>query len=173
MAAVNIASIEEYADRIVYKYLAGRYEQVPAAIATVVTPGLKTLVNTDTTREYNIPATGESAKFYKVDLYISTCLSAVNTGTGSTDVLVRQDFFRVSIPTLKFDGKSPITEFYDKQSSFIIPSSQLRQLSMGNISLEPSLMTTNLQWSAGQGYTFAGNANWVALIQPIVTFYKK
>lgn len=172
MATIIPASIEEYADRIVYKYVAGRYEQTPALIFNVLTPGLKTLLNTDTTRTYNVPAIGQNARFYKVDLYISACLFAQNTGTG-TDILVRQDFFKVSIPTLKFDGKSPITEFYDKQSSFIVPSSQLRQLTIGDVLLEPSVITANLQWVAGSGYTFAGNGGWVSLIQPVVTFIKK
>ena len=177
MADVNAQSVEDYADRIVYRFDGGRYEQALTTWAGAVSPGLKTLVNTDTARSYLIPRSGLPARFFKIDLRVRV---ALKNFSGTTDLtpyaLIDWNFLRVSIPTLNFDGKSQVTDFYSDFTEQIVSSPQLRAINITDISVEPSGIFANLQSTSLSNFSFVGSAatvGLVAIVQPTVTFFKK
>jgi len=177
MADINAQSVEDYADRIVYRYAGGRYEQVLTNWAGSLSPGLKTLVNTDTKRSYIVPRSGSPAKFFKVEIFIFSCLKIASPSYYLTPYgLMQCGFFRVSIPSLNFDGKSQVTEFYKESTEQIVPSSQLRSINIGDILLEPSVIFANIQSNDTGTFSFSGGAGTtglISIVQPIVTYYKK
>ena len=176
MATVNAQSVEDFADRIVYRFPGGRYTQAETNWNGAFTTGLKTLFNTDTTREYSIPASGIPAKFFKVDLYIYTSVQVTESGNIGGLMLLKCGFLRVSIPSLNYDGRSMQTEFYQEKNENYIPSAQMRFINIANITLEPVLDVAAMQYTGLSGITFTNpgtGTNLTAIIQPVVTMYKK
>lgn len=182
MATVNAQSVEDFADRIVYRFPAGRYEQIATTWGATMTPGLKVLVNTDTTRSYVIPASGVSAKFFKIEWFFKLGVVFQNDAISGTPlVLVEMDFlkFLTPAPALSYDGKSLQTEFYQEKTENIYQSPQLRAINISNISVEPRSIASNY---LGGSTSLDARVSWnivssvsylVALFQPTVTFYKK
>jgi hypothetical protein len=176
MAAVNSQSVEDFADRIIYRYPAARFEQAAVIFESAVDPGLKTLVNTATSTEFNIPASGISARFYKVDWTFKLLISMFNSGSGGWQVFNDIKFLRyiTPAPALNYDGKSFQTEFYDDKTEAYIPSAQLRTISITNIQVEPVSIAANYLVNASIAWDFgAAVTQLIALLQPVVTFYKK
>lgn len=174
MADVNAQSIEDYADRIVYRFAGGRYEQVLTTFQLAASVGLKTLVNTDTTRAYIVPKSAVQARFYKIELEIYSSINI--TDTAGVLYLMEAKFFKVSIPSLNFDGKSLSTEFYGGKSEMFYTSSYLRAINIGNILAEPCGLPSQIQFQTPSGLSFAftaGTTGLRAIIVPTVTFYKK
>ena len=175
MADVNAQSVEDYADRIVYRYPGGRYEQTLGTYLLALTPGLKTLINTDTARTYVIPQSGLPARFFKISLEIYTSLLLTDIAGVST-TLIKTGFFKISIPSLNFDGKSLDTEFYKEVNDMIFTSPNLRAINIGDITLEPVQIpgyAQNTALSRMQFDTGAATTGLRAIIRPIVTFFKK
>lgn len=181
MATVNAQSVEDFADRIVYRFPAGRYEQTPVSWNSMCSPGLKTLVNTDASRSYVVPSSGLSYKFFKIEWLIKTFV-VLDTATAPGLKSIVCDFARYSslAPALNYDGRSLQTEFYEKKSENVYASASLRSINISNIALEPIMHTTDL--STGGSYGFNAFLDWstsavtnylVALLQPTVTAYKK
>lgn len=177
MANVNAQSVEDYADRIVYRFPGGRYEQVLTNWASAFTTGLKTLVNTDTDRSYVVPTSGINAKFFKIDLSIYIAVSVTLTSPSSFSSLTKSWFLRVSIPTLNMDGKSQLTEFYQEKTEFFYTSQQLRAINISNILVEPVQSYTDLRNTMNVTtvqFDFASAlTQLVGIVQPTVTFFKK
>lgn len=176
MADVNAQSVEDYADRIVYRYPGGRYEQTAAQISSVLTPGLKVLVNTDTFRSYIIPASGITARFFKIEWVFNLAIQVNNALGGVYNMLIKQDFMRyvTPAPALNYDGRSLQTEFYTEKTENIYSSPQLRAINITNISVEPKAITANLLNTVQFDFNFGTSSNFlVAILQPTVTFYKK
>lgn len=179
MATVNAQSVEDFADRIIYRFPATRFEQTPVTIKNTGSPGLKTLVNTSANVSYVIPASGVSARFFKIQWLINTAVVLSNTASGTILQTVGIDFLRYSALGLNYDGRSMQTEFYEKNTENYYPSVQLRSINLGDISIEPIINTTNL---SGAGFGLNAVLDWdiigavsyiVALLNPVVTFYKK
>jgi len=182
VADVNAQSVEDFADRIIYRFPAGRYEQAATTWPLVMTPGLKTLVNTDTSRSYVIPASGISAKFFKIEWFFNLAVVMQNDAVPGTPlVMVDIDFLRFATPSpsLNYDGKSLQTEFYERKIENYYSSPQLRAINISNISVEPKSITANylggstsldsrISWNVVSSVSYL-----VALFQPVVTFYKK
>lgn len=171
---INPKSIEEYADRVVYRYDGGRYNQALTAWTSVFTTGLKTLVNTDTSRSYIVPKIGIAARFFKItfDFFVSVNVTETTVGV----CLAKTSFFRVSIPSLNFDGKSQLTDFYNEKAEQFIASGQLRAINIGDIQVEPVTEFSNLQFTSLSGIAFsfgAATTGLTAIVQPTVTHYKK
>lgn len=177
MANVNAQSVEDYADRIVYRFPGGRYEQVLTTWASAFTTGLKTLVNADTSRSYVVPTSGINAKFFKIDLRIYIAVSVTLTSPSSFSSLTKSGFLRVSIPTLNMDGKSQLTDFYQEKTEFFYTSQQLRAINISNILVEPIQSYTDLRSTVNvttpQFDTTSAVTQLVGIVQPTVTFYKK
>lgn len=168
-------AIEEYANKVVYRFAGGRFEQALVNIADAISPGLKTLVNTDTTRSYLIPRYGISALSYKIDLLFSLAVKLASGG-GAAPTMSKAEFFRVSAPTLNFDGRSCVTDFYERKNSFAVVSSQLRAINITNISVEPAINMANLQGTTLSSFVYTAgvlDTQLLLYMQPIVTFYKK
>lgn len=175
MANVNAQSIEEFADRIIYRYPAGRYEAIPGNISTVISTGLKTLVNTDASRSYIVPASGISARFFKIEWVFNMAIQ-VNNAIIGYDLLIDHDFIRYSTPdpALNYDGKALQTEFYERKTENYYQSPQLRSINIKDIAVEPKLTDLLYVITAQFDLNLGSNSNkLVALLQPIVTFYKK
>lgn len=174
MADVNAQSIEDYADRIVYRFVGGRYEQALTTFQLAASVGLKTLVNTDTYRSYIIPKSGLQARFFKIEFEF---FGAINvTDSNGVLYLLEAKFFKISIPSLNFDGKSLSTEFYGKKSEAFYASPYLRSVNIGDILAEPSALPSQIQFETAAGLSFnfgAGTTGLRAIIVPTVTFYKK
>lgn len=177
MADVNAQSVEDYADRIIYRYPGGRYEQVLGTIAQALTTGLKTLVNTSTARVYVMPATGMPARFFKVEWLISVALQTLGTANDMIgSVLMPCSFLRLSATSLNYDGKELQTEFYEKKSENFVTSPQLRAVNIGNVSVEPVFDFSSWQFTGLSNAQWSGaspNCGLVAILQPTITFYKK
>lgn len=182
MADVQAQSVEDFADRIIYRYPAGRYEQVAVTWQNTMTPGLKVLVNTDTTRRYIVPASGIIARFFKIEWFFNLGVVFQNDAVGGNPlVLVEMDFLRflTPSPSLSYDGKSMQTEFYEKKTENIYQSPQLRSINISNISVEPRSIAANYlggstALDARVSWNIASSVSYlVALFQPVVTFYKK
>lgn len=177
MADVNASSVEDYADRIVYRYAGGRYEQALTTWASAFSSAsLLTLVNTDTSRSYVVPRSGLPAKFYKIELNLFSAVRLTDTNVPIGLTLVKTPFFKISIPTLNFDGKSQLTEFYKQDNEQFYTSQQLRSINIGNVLLEPSMEYSNIQFFTGSYPAFsvaAGSTGFIAIVQPTVTMYKK
>lgn len=174
MAAVNAQSVEDFADRIVYRYPGGRYEQALTTMSGAFSVGLKLLANTDINRSYIIPTSGVQARFFKVEYVAIAAAQVAETTIGNT--LIPIQFSKISIPTLNYDGKSQQTEFYDTKFENIIPASYLRAINIGNISIEPVLDYGTMQWTGLSGVQFnigGATTGLVAIVHPTVTFYKK
>ena len=174
MANVNAQAVEEFQDRVVYRYPGGRFEQALTNFAGALGVGLKTLVNTDTSRTYVVPNSGISARFYKVNIDIYVCIEGTETTFGLT--LIKTSFFRVSMPTLNFDGKPLLTDFYKENNELFVTSSQLRAINIGNMLVEPANEFSNIQGTALSTVSLGGGAGTTgifAYMQPTVTFYKK
>ena len=170
MANVNAQSVEDYADRIVYRYAGGRFEQAASLCTTVFSTGLKTLVNTDTSRSYIIPASGISARFFKIDWTFNTFAVFVNN-SGAGTINTKVDFARIVASSLNYDGKAQQTIFIENQVENFYTSPQLRAINIGNIQMEPKMPafgTFNLTYESN-----SLNSYLVAIVQPVVTFYKK
>lgn len=181
MADVAAQSIEEFADRIIYRYPGGRYEQSPTTWASLITPGLKTLVNTQTSRSYVVPQIGINAKFFKIEWLINTFMVLNASGGGGLRVL-KCDFARYATPSpaLNYDGKSLQTEFYDKKTENIYASPNLRAINISNIQVEPIGSLSDYTASGISGFSASidwdtsGSTNYLAaILQPVVTLYKK
>jgi len=175
VADVNAQSIEEFSDRVVYRFIGGRYQQAVSTMSAALNTGLKTLVNTDTTRNYIIPRSGTSARFYKVELNIFCALQATEAVVIGA-CLVPMKFFRVVMSSLLFDGKSLTTDFFKESNENIIASSYLRNISIRDIQMEPVFNPGQLQQTALSQFQFttgAGTTALYAIVQPTVTFYKK
>lgn len=170
MANVNPQSIEEFNDRVIYRYPGGRFEQSSGSFAASLSSGLKTCVNTDTTRNYVVPASNQPARFFKIDLFFNCFLSVANTLNGGYVQLVDLDFSKIYAP-LNYDGKSLQTEFYEKNTTNFYTSRQFRSLSIADISVEP---VAGVLMAANNGY-FAYNTGVsfiVAIMQPVITYFK-
>ena len=179
MANINAQSVEDLPDRIIYRYPAGRYQQTPTNWVYIGNPGLTTLVNTQTSRSYVIPASGISAKLFKIEWVINTfaVFDAGSNGLRS----IKYDFARIVTPSpaLNYDGKTLQTEFYEKKTENFYTSPQLRSINISDIQVEPMFDITNIA-GAGAGLTAVLDFNlaattfyMAALMQPTVTFYKK
>lgn len=177
MADINAQSVEDYADRIVYRYRGGRYDQVLTGWIGAFPASLLTLLNTDTARTYVVPRSGLPAKFFKIELSIYTAAYVTEIAAGVGLTLVKASFFRVNIPTLNFDGKSQITEFYSEKNEQYYTSPQLRAINIGNIQVEPIIPYSDLLFTPGittPQFNPAGATTGItAIIQPTVTYYKK
>jgi len=174
VADVNAQSIEDYSDRIVYRFVGGRYEQALTTFQLSASVGLKTLVNTDTSRSYIIPKSANQARFFKIDLEFYGSINV--TDSGGVLYLLEAKFFKISIPTLNFDGKSLCTEFYGQKSEMFYTSSYLRAVNIGNILAEPCGLPSQIQFETASGLSFnfgAGTTGLRAIIVPTVTFFKK
>ena len=179
MATVNAQSVEDFADRIVYRFPAARFEQVPVTIKNTGSPGLKTLVNVATSTSFMVPASGMAARFFKIEWIINTSVVLTNTASGTILQMVKIDFLKYLASSLNYDGKSQQIEFYEKNTENYYTSPQLRAINIGNISIEPIIETTNM---SGAGFGLNAVIDWdisssvsyiVALLHPVVTFYKK
>lgn len=176
MASINAQSVEELADRIVYRYPGGRFEQTATNWSGALTAGAKTLVNTDTARSYVVPASGIPAKFFSVEWYISTSVNLTENINVGGIMNVTCGFFSISIPTLNYDGRTLQTDFYQEKTVNLIPSTQLRAISMSNIAMDPIFNIGQVQFTALSGFGFTNGAaatKLIAIIQPIVTMFKK
>lgn len=175
MADVAAQSIEEFADRIIYRYPGGRYEQASTDYYGSLTIGLKTLVNTQASISYNIPRSGISARFFKVEWNMTASVAILADGVASY-FLVKTDFFRIVASSLNYDGKSLQTEFYKEQTENIVSAPQLRSINITNIQIEPRFDLSLIQ-STGLSYVRAapspGTCYLIAILQPVVTHYKK
>jgi hypothetical protein len=176
MANVNAQSIEDYADRIVYRYAAGRYEQALTTWTGAFSSSTsKTLVNTDTSRSYIVPETNQSARFYKIDIEICTAVNVTEDAIGLT--LTNISFFKITIPSLNFDGKSQLTDFYEKRTVQFYTSPQLRAINIGDLIMEPVVSYTDLRNTPGVTYPSfsigAGTTQLIAYLRPTVTYFKK
>lgn len=176
MANVNAQSVEDFADRIIYRFPAGRYEQAALGnISTVISTGLKTLANTDTSRSYIIPSSGISARFFKIEWVFNMAIQVNNYIIGY-DLLIDHDFIRYSTPApaLNYDGKTLQTEFYERKTENYYQAQQLRSINIKDIAVEPKLTDLLYVITAQFDLNLGSNTNkLVALLQPIVTFYKK
>lgn len=175
MAVINAQSVEDFSDRIIYRFPAGRYEQALSNFADTISSGYKTLVNTETSRRYNIPQSGISARFYKINLLFSAVLIGVGPGA-YTSIMARAGFFRINAPSLTFDGKSMQTEFYEPKNEIMYGAAQLRAIDITDIQMEPSLATTDFQGTALSTFNFGAgslDSRLAVLMQIIVTYYKK
>ena len=147
----------------------------PGIFNTVMTIGLKTLVNTDTTRQYVVPASGISARFYKIEWTFNTFAVFVNAIFGTT-ISIRMEFTKLLASTLNYDGKPQQTDFYSEKSENYYTSPQLRAINIGNIQMEPKIAATDAAstgaWSLNYE-TASANSYLAAILQPVVTFYKK
>lgn len=176
MATVNAQSVEDFADRIVYRFPGGVYDQALSAWNSVFNEGLKTLVNTDVSRSYIIPASGLSYRFFKVELSIFGYARVTESGGGYGLMVLSCKFSRVSIPSLNYDGKSLLTDFYSEKSENIVVSQQLRAINIGNVLMEPAVVVSDLQFTGLSHLQFsngAGTSGLRAIVQPTVTAYKK
>lgn len=176
MAVIAPQSVEELSDRIIYRYPGGRYDQALTNWNGALTSGQKTLVNTDTTRSYSVPASGIPARFFSVDLYFTTSvvLKEILGVNGNMNVVC--GFFSISIPTLNYDGRTLQTDFYQPKTTNYIPSTQLRAINLSNILVDPIFNIGEVQFTALSGFGFSNGASetqLIAIIQPIVTMYKK
>ena len=175
MATVNAQSVEDFADRIVYRYEPGIYLQAAAAITSVTSPGLKTLVNSDTSRSYIVPASGLPARFYKIEwaINLSMVLAPVIGGTAS----IAANFVRLEIPSLNYDGKGLQTKFNVPMFETYYASAQLRSVNIGNISIEPKVNADVYSPRNTGGDIAFDSVNAVsylsATLAPTITFYKK
>lgn len=174
MAIINAVSIEDYSDRIIYRYPGGRYEQAASTLFPVFSTGLKTLVNTETSRSYDVPRSGSPARFYRIDYVFNTAASFL-LSDNSTNYSIAIDFLRILINSLNYDGKTAQTEFYEKKTENYLASSQLRAINIGNIQVEPKFSISDIQWTGLSGITpsAATTAFLIAIIQPVVTMFKK
>ena len=174
MADVNAQSVEDFSDRTIYRYAGGRYEQTLTSWVNVFTVGLKTLVNLDTSRTYVVPRSGLPSRFYKI--IIEAYLSVLVTESTIGQTLIKTTFFKMSIPSLNFDGKSQQTDFYSESTEQYVTSPQLRAINIGNILAEPQMEFSNIQntsLSALQFQPGAGTTGLVGIIRPTVIAYKK
>jgi len=173
MAEVNAQSVEEFPDRVIYRYPAGRYEQGAVSAGNVFSPGLKTCVNTQTSISYIVPSSGLSARFYKIEWLFKSVVQSTNA-INSITILNSIDFLRYSATSLNYDGKSLQTEFYQEKTENYYTSPQLRSINIGNISVETRPSLANYLLTAQIDIFNSTNTNFIiALLQPIVTFYKK
>lgn len=180
MAQINAQSVEDFSDRIVYRYTGGRYEQAltdwPGALSSTVA---KTLVNTQTSRSYIVPASGISARFYKIEFEIYTAVNLTENAVGANIglTLARMKFLQISMSSLNFDGKPQVTEFYNEKTELMYTSPQLRAINLGDIKMVPLCIWTDLRYPTAVPYpqfsTGAGTTQLVAIVKPTVTFYKK
>ena len=180
MATVNTQSVEDFADRIVYRFPGGRYEQALTGwVGAFSSATTKTLVNTDTSRSYVIPASGINAKFYKIDIEIFTAVNVTEAASGANIGLTQTkiSFFKVSIPSLNFDGKPQVTDYYSQKTEQFYTSPQLRAINIGDLIIEPIVMYSELLSTPVVTYPQfdigAGKTQIVAYLKPTVTFYKK
>lgn len=176
MADINAQSVEDFADRIIYRYPGGRYEAALGAYATGFTTGLKTLVNTDTSRSYVVPQSAEPSKFFKVQLDVYVSLRLTEAGSIAAVMIVETGFFRMSIPSLNYDGKPMMTDFYKQSNESMISSQILRAVNIGDVLVEPRTIASNMQFTALSGIIFnqgAGTTGLIAVVQPTITRYKK
>ena len=175
MATVNAQSVEDFADRIVYRYSGGRYEQTLTTPALSLSTGLKTLLNTDTSRSYVVPASGIPSRFYKVELkfYGSFQINEDNRAIGPT--LVPCEFFQISIPSLNYDGRALQTIFSAKSAENMVTSAQLRAVNIGNIQAEPMIDYSIIQNTALSRIQFDTSllVGLRAVIEFVVTCYRK
>ena len=175
MASVNAQSVEDYADRIVYRYPAARFAQATTTIVLGLTPGLKALVNSATTSEFIIPASNESAKFFKIDWFFNVAFQSVNVSSGSI-FNQKISFLEISVTSLNYDGKNLTTSFFEERESVILSSPQLRQINIGNISVDPLQLSTdwiNYHPLSTTTLSLGANAFLLAAVRPVVTRYKK
>ena len=175
MADVNAQSVEEYADRIVYRFPAARFAQATTTVASALTPGLKILVNAATTSNFIVPATNESAKFFKIEWSFIAAFQAYSNTSGS---LFNQKirFLEISATSLLYDGKSLTTSFYEEKEVLMYTSPQLRSITVANITLDPLQVRTdwtNYHPVSTTTLSTGANAFLLASMRPIVTRYKK
>jgi hypothetical protein len=178
MATVNAQSVEDFADRIIYRFPGGRFEQAPVTWKDTMTPGLKTLVNTDTNRQYVVPASGIGAKFYKIEWFFSAFVVFVNDATAGAgqEMMTNIGFVRINAGNLNYDGKPQQTEFYTEKIENYYTSPQLRSINIANIQMEPKINAIDAAstgtWTTN--YQAVASVSYLGVIaQPTVTFYKK
>lgn len=173
MANVNAQSVEDLPDRTIYRFAAGRFEQVATSAGNVFSPGLKTCVNTQASISYIVPASGISARLYKIEWNLKMVVQSFNA-VNSTNTLNSIDFLRMSATSLNYDGKNQQTEFYENKTENYYTSPQLRSINIGNISVETKPSLSNYLYSPQIDIFNSYATNFIiALFQPTVTFYKK
>lgn len=175
MADVNAQSVEEYLDRVVYRFPAARFAQATTTVAAGLTPGLKTLVNAATTSSFIIPATNEASRFFKIEWSFIAAFQAVSNTSGSA-FNQKISFLEIAASSLLYDGKSITTSFYEEKESVIYTSPQLRAITIGNIALDPLQMRTdwdNFHPVSTTTLNTGANAFLLASVRPVVTRYKK
>lgn len=173
MADVNAQSVEDFGNKVVYRYPAGRYAQTLTTVALAISTGLKTCVNSGTSYSYVIPATGLPSIGYKITWLFKTCIQVYST-TLTSSLLLDSKFIKYSASSLNYDGKPLQTEFYEEKTENVYVGQQLRAINIGNISVEP--ITSFLFESAIANYNIDFNSSVtgiVAMLQPVVTAYKK
>lgn len=179
MATSSPQSVEDYADRIVYRFTACRFEQTPTTWVNIGNPGLTALVNTQTNLSWVVPASGLPARFFKIDWVFNTFAVFDAGADGLRNIHCGFSKIVSTSPALNYDGKTLQTEFYNRKSENIYASAQLRAINIKDISIEPIFHTTDI---AGAGAALASVIDFnvgastfyiVALMQPTVTFFKK
>lgn len=177
MATVNAQSVEDFADRIIYTYPAAKFTQVAVGIGAALTPGYKTLVNNATNTSFVVPASGISAKFFKINWIIVPALVVTNNfpAAAGASVTARIDYTKLLATSLNYDGKSLQTEICSKEFENYYGSQQLRAINITDISLEPLVKLTDYtSYSTdAQIQPSSGSYSIIAYMQPRVTFYKK
>lgn len=181
MADVAAQSIEEFGDRIIYRYPAARFEQVPVIFSAALSPGLKTLVNTQAAVSFVIPPIGITAKLFQIDWLLKTYIVLQNDALAGTPLTcVNIGFVRMVTPSplLNYDGKSLQTQFYETKTTNLLSSKQLRSINVSDIQLEPASDSSNYANGPASDARFLFNtpsavSYLLALFQPVVTLYKK
>lgn len=177
MANVAAQSAEEFTDRVIYRYPACRFEQTPGNVALSLSVGLKTLTNTTASTSFVIPASGISAKMYRVEWCFVTSVQVSEFSHPIGNTLIRCGFNQLIASSLNYDGKPLQTKFYKNTAEVFVISNQLRAINITDLQVEPLWSFGDLQFTGGVA---SGYLQWtdatvalVALMQPTVTFYKK
>lgn len=175
MANVSAQSVEDYADRVVYRYPSCRFQQVAGLWELTMTPGVKSLINTDLALVYVVPSSGVPYRFFKIEWAIKTGVIFSNGALVSSPLIfVKTDFSKI-IADVNYDGKPLQTEFSEKKIQNFYVSPQLRAINVRNIAMEPLVMAADLAPNPTRiSANIASNdAYLVAMLTPIVTAYKK
>jgi hypothetical protein len=175
MATVNAQSVEDFAGRIVYRYPSCRFQQAAGLWELTMSPGVKSLVNTDLALVYVVPSSGTSYLFFKIQWAIKVGVVFSNGAIPGNPLVFTESSFSKISANINYDGKSLQTEFSDKKIENFYTSPQLRAINVGNISLEPLTIAANLAPDPTRiaANILTADAYLVAMFTPIVTAYKK
>lgn len=175
MATVNAQSVEDFAGRVVYRYPSCRFEQVPGLWQLTMSPGLKSLINTDSALSYVVPAAGISYSFFRIQWGVKLGTIFSNGAiAGNPLIIVKTDFTKLNLD-VNYDGKSLQTEFTSKNIENYYTSPQLRAINVGDLNLEPLAVAANLAPDPTRisANIATADAYLIATLSPIVTAYKK